>query len=70
MKVYEVMEPYPHVAIRDGVRIDVEPGGTFDESEVPPDCQIDLNVAAGRVKVVQDKVAAKAQGGAATGGKP
>jgi hypothetical protein len=82
MKTYEVIGPYPIQVIRDGAEFEVPPpedglpGGTFTEAEIEPRCRMELNIAAGLVKVVDDpaaapaKGAAKAAAGAAVGGAP
>lgn len=65
-KTYEVIGPYPVAVIRGDEKVDIDPpdgmgkpGGTFTEDEIEPGCRMDLNVAAGLVKVVEDKAPAK-----------
>lgn len=65
-KTYQVIGPYPVAVIRDKEKVDIAPpdellgtpGGTFTEDEIEPGCKMDLNVAAGLVKVVEDKAPA------------
>lgn len=66
MKRYEVIGPYPIAVIRDKVKVDVELGGTFAEDEIEPGVQMDLNVAAGLVRVVEEPAL---KGGKDAGGK-
>lgn len=65
-KTYEVIGPYPIVVVRNNERVEISPpdpqrgtpGGTFGEDEIEPGCRMDLNVAAGLVKVTDTPVKA------------
>ena len=53
MKTYRVAGPWPHMAVRSGEEVEIPPGETFTEDEIPPGCLIELNVQAGLVKEVE-----------------